>query len=150
MRTSERGAAFGSHTSHFGGSGGACASGRAFTSLAASFAASLDDVLRWQRHTTYILDDRVCPLTVDELERWATAPSVLVHVPRTSGTTLRALYASVLNETQLTQARHYSAAQMRACATAAWDKKRSVAIIRDPWARAVSAYDHLVNVSYSA
>ena len=36
---------------------------------------------------------------------------------------------------------------MRACATAAWDKKRSVAIIRDPWARAVSAYDHLVNVS---
>ena len=60
------------------------------------------------------------------------------------------LYASVLNETQLTQARHYSAAQMRACATREWDRKRSVAIIRDPWARAVSAYDHLVNVSYSA
>jgi len=44
-----------------------------FEATAASFAASLDDVLRWQRHTTYILDDRVCPLTVDELERWSTA-----------------------------------------------------------------------------
>ena len=111
------------------------------------FAKSLDDILRWQRHTTFVLDERICDLTKGEFERWKKAPSVLVHVPRTSGTTLRALYSAVLNETQLAVARHYSAAQMRACSPRTWDAKHVVAVVRDPWARAVSAFDHLVNVS---
>ena len=55
----------------------------------------------------------------------------------------------VLAETQLTQARHYSAAQMRACATAAWDRNGPSRSSGTP-GPAVSAYDHLVNVSYSA
>ena len=103
---------------------------------------------RRYRHAYYVLDPRVCEITRDELERWtrARSPTLLVHVPRTSGTTLRALYAALLPAADLQGARHYTAAQMRSCDRAGFDQRPSLAVVRDPWARAVSAFDHLVRI----
>lgn len=106
-------------------------------------------MFRWYRHSYYVLDPRVCVLTAGEIERWgaAAAPSLLVHVPRTSGSTLRAIYATMLRHADLGPSRHYTAAQLHSCDAEAFGARPAVAVVRDPWARAVSSWRHLRRVA---
>ncbi|KAH8098455.1 hypothetical protein JL720_1398 [Aureococcus anophagefferens] len=114
---------------------------------AAFYADALPDVFRWYRHTYYVDDAQLCELTTPELDRWAGAgaPTLLVHVPRTSGTTLRALYAALLGASALAPSRHFTAAQLRRCG--GLRNTTTVAVVRDPWARAYSSWTHLRKVA---
>ena len=117
------------------------------TASAAFYADALPDVFRWYRHTYYVDDAQLCELTTPELDRWAGAgaPTLLVHVPRTSGTTLRALYAALLGASALAPSRHFTAAQLRRCG--GLRNTTTVAVVRDPWARAYSSWTHLRKVA---
>ena len=79
-----------------------------------------------------------------EFRQWhAASGRLFVHVPRTGGSEVRRVLATVAPGVP-EEAVHFSAAQYRhAVGAARYDAVPSFALVRSPWARAASAWHYL-------